>query len=457
MALSHTGQFNIGTRLMVRFALLIALILGGNGLVLWQFSRVRRQTDRLTGAVQQAIVVLQLQVNLLSFHQSLDDLVRSRDSERLVAEAGPLRKAVYEQTRQTRYALSSLQAVSPVDPAFWPTLEAIESILPTQLDAITGLARAGDWEVVQLRLGNQLEPIETQTGILVDSVDRQANRELAQAVEQMRAIQQRIFILVPSTALCSFIVAAWFGWSIARRFIELGTEQRVTERMRIARELHDTLLQSFQASLVQMQAARNIVGSRPQQAVQRLDSAIKMTAASIAEGRRAIQQLRSQPAAQGDLAELLSVTGQELARTHETTESPVSFRVVVQGENSELNPLLQDEVYRIGNELLRNAFRHSRASEIEAELRFERLLLRVYVRDNGKGVDPQILNEGGRDGHWGLAGINERAKQIGGRLDFWSESGRGTEAQLTIPAAVAYRTPPKRWFFRLLLQRRAGT
>jgi signal transduction histidine kinase/ligand-binding sensor domain-containing protein len=234
-------------------------------------------------------------------------------------------------------------------------------------------------------------------------------------------------------------------------------EERAGERTRIARELHDTLLQSFQASLVQMQAARNIVGSRPEQAAQRLDSAIKMTAASIAEGRSAIQQLRNKPAARGDLAELLSVTGQELARASETTESPATFRVVVEGENSELNPLLQDEVYRISSELLRNAFKHSQAREIEAEVRFEHLLLRVHVRDNGRGIDPQILNEGGRDGHWGLAGINERAKQIGGRLDFWSESGRGTEVQLTVPASVAYRTPSKRRRFRLPLNKGAST
>lgn len=238
---------------------------------------------------------------------------------------------------------------------------------------------------------------------------------------------------------------------VAREF-NSRLEERAGERTRIARELHDTLLQSFQASLVQMQAARNIVGSRPEQAVQRLDSAIKMTAASIAEGRNAIQQLRNQPAAHGDLAQLLSVTGQELARANETTGSPVSFRVVVEGEASELNPLLQDEVYRISSELLRNAFRHSQAREIEAEVRFERLLLRVHVRDNGQGIEPQILNDGGRDGHWGLAGINERAKQIGGRLDFWSEAGRGTEVQLTVPASVAYPAPPKRRRFPLPLK-----
>jgi signal transduction histidine kinase/ligand-binding sensor domain-containing protein len=265
------------------------------------------------------------------------------------------------------------------------------------------------------------------------------------------------FFIRPTWYQTSWFKAACFGiilallWVLYRyRMHQIAhefssrSEERAQERNRIARELHDTLLQSFQASLVQMQAARNIVMPRPEQAVRRLDSAIKMTAEAIAEGRLAIQQLRTQPVPQGDLPELLTVTGEELARTSEIAGSRVVFRVVVEGEKSELEPFMQDEVYRIGSELLRNAFKHSQASEIEAEVRFERRLLRVHVRDNGTGIDQRILNEGGLAGHWGLAGINERAKQIGGRLDFWSESGRGTEAQLAVPASVAYRTPPKR-------------
>jgi ligand-binding sensor domain-containing protein len=252
------------------------------------------------------------------------------------------------------------------------------------------------------------------------------------------------------------LVMAWVGYrqrllQVARQF-----EARLAERTRIARELHDTLLQSFQASLVQMQVARNLFSRRPEQAVQNLDSAIKMSAGAIAEGRGAIQQLRSEPAAHGDLPQLLTVTGQELARSNETSGNPVIFRVVVEGEK-ELKPLLQDEVYRIGRELLRNAFEHSQASEIEAEVRYEKRLLRVQVRDNGKGIDPEILNVGGRAGHWGLAGMSERAKQIGARLDFWSEAGKGTEAKLTVPASVAYRALRKSWRFSLVFKKVAST
>ena len=171
------------------------------------------------------------------------------------------------------------------------------------------------------------------------------------------------------------------------RQYNIRLEERVNERTRIARELHDTLLQTSQASLVRMQAARNLFSRRPEQAIENLDTAINMAAGAIAEGRDAIQQLRCVPADQGDLPHLLNVTGQELARSHETKGSAPIFRVLVEGEKQELEPLLQDEIYRIASELLRNAFQHAAASQIEAEVRYEPHFLRLHVRDNGKGID----------------------------------------------------------------------
>jgi signal transduction histidine kinase/ligand-binding sensor domain-containing protein len=226
---------------------------------------------------------------------------------------------------------------------------------------------------------------------------------------------------------------------IAREF-NARLEGRVDERLRVSRELHDTLLQSFQASLIQMQAAHDLFSRRPKEAAQNLDDAITMAAGAIAEGRGAIQGLRSQPPVEDDLVKVLTVTGQDLARSQEAKEHPVSFRLEVEGEQQPLEPLLQDEVSRIARELLRNAFRHSQASQIEAEIRYDPHLLRVHVRDDGKGIHPEILKAGGRDGHWGLAGMRERAKQIGARLDFWSEAGAGTEVQLTVAASIAYQT-----------------
>ena len=105
-----------------------------------------------------------------------------------------------------------------------------------------------------------------------------------------------------------------------------------------------------------------------------------------------------------------------------------------------MSPLLQDEVYRIAREILRNAFQHAHASRIEAEIAYDRQFLRLRIRDNGKGIDRKVLDEGARQGHWGLPGVRERAKRIGAQLKLWSEPGAGTEAELTVPARIAYRT-----------------
>ncbi len=441
MAPIDSGHLNVGSRLTATFVLLIVLILGGNGLVLWEFNRARTQTDRVADANQQMIVVLQLQVNLLSFHQRLVELTGSRDSQRLAAEAEPLRKALYEQTRQTRSALSGLSTVTRVEPAFWPTLEAIEISLPTQLNAITELAQVGDWDAVQLRLGNQLKPIETQTGILVESVDRQTRRELAQAVGQMRAIQSRILIFVPATALCSFVVAASFGWSTARRFIELRLEERVTERMRIARELHDTLLQSFQGLLLRFQAVSNVLpAGEPKQ---KLDDAIDQAAQAITEGRDAVQGLRSSTTVTNDLAMAISALSDQLG-CGETNPNCAELSVEVAGRTRDLHPILRDEIYRIAGEAVRNAFKHAQAQLIEVEIHYGERQLRLRVRDDGKGIDPKHLKEDGRPGHFGLGGMRERAKLLGGKLAVWSELDSGTEIELKVPASRAYETSPGR-------------
>jgi signal transduction histidine kinase len=233
-------------------------------------------------------------------------------------------------------------------------------------------------------------------------------------------------------------VLHWLRLYQIRREFHAELDGRVEERLRVARELHDTLLQSFQASLIRMQAARNMFARRPEKAVESLDAAITMAAGAVAEGRDAIQDLRFHPASGGDLAQLLTAAGQELAHSEEAQGNPPVFRVTVEGERRDLEPLLQDEVYRIARELLRNAFRHAQAGRIEAEIRYESRQLRVHIRDDGKGIDPDVLKAGGRAGHWGLPGMRERVDRFGGKLEFWSEAGAGTEAVLTVPAAAAY-------------------
>jgi PAS domain S-box-containing protein len=222
----------------------------------------------------------------------------------------------------------------------------------------------------------------------------------------------------------------------------VGLEARVAERMRIAREMHDTLLQSLNGLILRFQAARNMLPRRPDDAIRILDSALTRADQAIAESRDAIQGLRSTPVAPIDLADLLTVIGQEMADAQEPNRDAPAFCVKVDGERQTLSPSLQDEIYRIGREALRNAFLHAGARHIEARILYDEHLLRLRIRDDGKGIDPKVLEEGGRAGHWGLIGIRERAKRMGAQLDFVSEPGAGAEVQLTVPASVAYEPSP---------------
>jgi signal transduction histidine kinase/ligand-binding sensor domain-containing protein len=235
---------------------------------------------------------------------------------------------------------------------------------------------------------------------------------------------------------------------IARKF-SAHLDGRVDERLRVARDLHDTLLQSFQAALFEFQTARNLFSKGRQEAIQTLDNAMSTAKEAIVEGRDAIQNLRRE-APQSDLANLLRAAGQEIASSQMPNDSRPIFGVTVEGRQQALSPVLQDELYKIGRELLRNAFRHARASRIEAEIRYSDRLFRLRIRDDGKGMDRKVLEEGALPDHWGLPGIRERAKMIGGRLTFWTEAGAGTEVELAVPARIAYVKSQVRRRFRLL-------
>jgi signal transduction histidine kinase/ligand-binding sensor domain-containing protein len=224
---------------------------------------------------------------------------------------------------------------------------------------------------------------------------------------------------------------------ISRQF-NMRLNERIGERTRIARELHDTLLQSFQGSLFEFQAVRKLLSNRPEEASRSLDQAIASAGAAIAEGREAIQGLRSGSTIRDNLAELLQNTGQECLDAHLPGEMNTTFHVTVEGSPRPLSPLLQDELYRIGRELLRNAFRHACAKRVEADVRYSPKELRLLIRDDGTGVDPKVLDMGARPGHWGLPGVRERAKLIGAELDLWSEARAGTEIRITVPASRAY-------------------
>jgi signal transduction histidine kinase len=186
---------------------------------------------------------------------------------------------------------------------------------------------------------------------------------------------------------------------------------------------------------VHIQAARNLFSQQPDKAIQTLDDAIDAAAGAIDEGRAAIQGLRSVPMASGNLGELLTTTSEDLAKTGST---PPIFELIEEAKPRPLAPAAKDEICRIAIEVLRNAYRHANARTIEAEVRYGEQSLRLRIRDDGRGMDPRVLQDGGVAGHYGLRGMRERAQRIGATLDFWTEVGAGTEIQLTVPASVAY-------------------
>ena len=260
-----------------------------------------------------------------------------------------------------------------------------------------------------------------------------------------------------SLSAAAIFALIWFFYRLrlhqrAQEF-SVRVEERVEERTRIARELHDTLLQSFQGLMFSFQAARNLLPGRFEEAIRTLDSAIREGDEAIAEGRDAIQGLRTDPTLESNLEYQLTATGKELARSSTTEGGAPAFQVAVEGERQPLSPLLQDEVYRIAREILRNAFHHAHASRIEADIVYDLQYFRLRIRDNGKGIDRKVLGAGARQGHWGLPGVRERARRIGAGLKLWSELGAGTEAELTVPARIAYGRLHRRAGLRLFRKR----
>jgi signal transduction histidine kinase/ligand-binding sensor domain-containing protein len=239
---------------------------------------------------------------------------------------------------------------------------------------------------------------------------------------------------------------AWSGFQLwmrmrigrLRREFEATLEARVAERTRIARELHDTLLQRFHGLLLQFQAAFNLLPDRPRESKHILARAIDQVGDAITEGRDTVQALRSSVTQKNSLAESLSALVEDLA--HESDPAPSAY-VQVHGTSRDLHPLVRDEIFRIASEALRNAFRHAHAKRIDVEISYGPRQLRVQVRDDGQGIDPQVMGSGEKKGHFGLSGMRERAEIAGGQLTVRSAPGAGTEVEFTVPGARAYSRP----------------
>jgi len=256
---------------------------------------------------------------------------------------------------------------------------------------------------------------------------------------------------------CVVLVIAMFWAAYQLRVRQLAhqfnmtLEARVSERTRIARDLHDTLLQSFQGLLLRFQLVSQLFTVQPVEAKQTLDSAIDQASDAIGEARDAVQGLRSSAFETSDLAEAVTAMAEELTSDTSSPESP-AIDVEVEGPRRDLNATVRDEAYRIAAEALRNAFRHANAKRITVEIRFDPRQFQLRVSDDGKGIDEQAMGRH-RHGHFGLHGMRERAGLFGGKLEVWSKRGSGTQLNLSIPGSKAYDLSAGRpWWSKLLPQ-----
>jgi signal transduction histidine kinase/ligand-binding sensor domain-containing protein len=224
------------------------------------------------------------------------------------------------------------------------------------------------------------------------------------------------------------------------RQLNVRFEERASERGRLARELHDTLLQSFQGLMYRLRAVDSLLPEG--KAKDQLGETLERADQAIAEGRSAVYDLRSSTTTTNNLAHAVKTLADELA-----TPDSATFSLEVEGAARDMQPIIRDELYRMTREALRNAFNHAHARHIETELSYGDRLFRLRIRDDGEGIPPEILQQG-RTGHYGLAGMRERAEQIGGELDIWSGAGAGTEIEFTIKGSIAYATSTDRGLFR---------
>jgi signal transduction histidine kinase len=260
--------------------------------------------------------------------------------------------------------------------------------------------------------------------------------EAAAGFEIAPTVWQTSWFRFTGALACALVLLALYRMRLHRltRQMSVRFEERLAERTRIAQELHDTLLQGFLSASMQLHVAVDQVpADSPERA--RLGGVLELMGRVIEEGRNAVRGLRSPQQESDDLERSFSRVGQELG-----IKEDITFRVIGEGQTRPLNPIVRDDVYRIGREALVNAFRHSGATRIEVGVECARHQLRVLVRDDGSGIDAEVLRAG-RDGHWGLSGMRERAERIGGRLRVWSRPGAGTEIELSVPGHVAFRSP----------------
>jgi signal transduction histidine kinase/ligand-binding sensor domain-containing protein len=263
-------------------------------------------------------------------------------------------------------------------------------------------------------------------------------QEALSAFQIPRVFYLRPWFLAPASALVLGLLWLLYRMHLGRQAEALRArlEERHGERERIARELHDTLLQGVQGLMLHFQAVMNMLPGDGQ-ARRSMERALDRADLVIAEGRDRVRELRTTTRERGELDAALRTLGEDCARGDDA-----GFTLVVHGEPTSLHPVVGDEVYRIGHEAVVNAFAHAQASQVRVEIDYGDNAFGLRVHDDGRGIDAQYLTPQGRPEHWGLRGMHERAQKAGGVLRIVSAPGGGTDIRLSIKAALAYEPQP---------------
>jgi ligand-binding sensor domain-containing protein/signal transduction histidine kinase len=213
----------------------------------------------------------------------------------------------------------------------------------------------------------------------------------------------------------------------------MRSEERLIERTAIARELHDTLLQSFHALILFFQMA---VDHIPEGSAARgmLEDALRQSDDVMREGRERLVSLRSTMASP-ELNRIFAASCETLYQLH-----PCEYAITVQGEPRTMQAIAQEELAYLGREALNNAFRHGGATRIEVWLYYKPERFRMIISDNGRGIPDSVMRHGAREGHWGLTGMRERARKIGANFHLHTRPDTGTLVDVKLDAALVYES-----------------
>jgi len=209
-------RLNIGPRLVLCFALIIVSMLAGDLIVLWQFHIVQAQAERLNEYDEELVTVLRVRSDMYKFRDALESLASAKNAQRLKADTQSMNAAIAEDMRHAKIALLAVHSDNASDPTILPTLAVVQSNLQSETASVIELAETNDWNALQVRLTNQLRPLEFSISTLVESVDREVRMEHTQAAANIRQVQRWIFIVVPATVVLTLLIAGTLGLAITR-------------------------------------------------------------------------------------------------------------------------------------------------------------------------------------------------------------------------------------------------